>query len=172
MRPENEGPESESPESPFPKRLRLRSVDAHDLLILGSCVQDALVPVIGMDFDASDQSFILLLNRFMWEVPPIEDHDHPHYYRVHSGLRFSKVVRAHYQGIDFESPEKILNLLTIRSEDERTLTLLFSGDGSIRLEVDQIEAYLFDLEEPWLTPAMPEHFLDKEGRTDPSYVQG
>tara|TARA_A100000171_G_scaffold37713_1_gene36824 strand:- start:1957 stop:2322 length:366 start_codon:yes stop_codon:yes gene_type:complete len=114
-----------------------------------------------MDFNLADHAFTLLLNRFMWEADPEESSDTPHYYRTHSGLRFSHVQKVHYQNMDFKNATLTLNLLALKREADG-IHLLFSQGAALRLDITQIEAHLFDLEDPWLTPSLPDHFLKEK----------
>lgn len=144
-----------------PDRLRLRAADAHDLLIIGSCVQDSIVPVVSMFYDGEDKSFTLLLNRFMWEVSPDEGNgaDDLHFYRTHSGLRFSHVSRVQYQGFSPKDIETTLNLLSVQSLKEGVIRLIFSDKAVIQLYIDSIETHLFDVEDAWLSPVVPQHAI-------------
>lgn len=143
----------------IPDRLRLRAADAHDLLIMGSCVQDSLAPVVSMIFDKHDESFTVLLNRFMWEAAPEEGEtpDDLHFYRTHSGLRFSNVKRVQFQGFSLKEHSKTLNLLSLQSEKKGEVTLVFSEEARVRLTIGLLEAFLFDVEDPWLSPVKPMH---------------
>ena len=51
------------------KPLRLIAFDASDLQVISTMVQDAIFPVAEMSWRSHERRFLLLLNRFRWEVP-------------------------------------------------------------------------------------------------------
>jgi hypothetical protein len=63
--------------------------------------------------------------------------------------------------------ERILSLLAVRFDPAEApggfVTLTFSGDASIRLHVECIEAELRDLGPEWRTRSKPEHPIDEPG---------
>jgi hypothetical protein len=64
-------PGSGTPATGTPVRgLKLRAQDEADLQVIAACVQDALVPVADMVWLRDERRFALVINRFMWEVPP------------------------------------------------------------------------------------------------------
>jgi hypothetical protein len=112
-------------------------------------------------------------NRFRWEAtkegapPPSEagpsgdarfedEAGEPAFQRVNCGVCFDRVRAVRTRGLDLENKDHILNLLTIEATP-RAVTLLFSGDAAIRLEVTAIACHLEDLGEPWPTRWQPAH---------------
>ena len=81
--------------------------------------------------------------------------------RRRSGLRFERVLGAQLTGIDLSRRDRVLSLLAISfvagAEPSGTVTLSFSGDAAIRLEVECIEAELKDLGAAWSAKRRPEH---------------
>ncbi|MBK1696114.1 hypothetical protein CKO21_02505 [Rhodovibrio salinarum] len=53
--------------APDNKPLKLRAYDKEDFAVVSSVLQDALVPVIDMDWLSEDKRFALVANRFRWE---------------------------------------------------------------------------------------------------------
>ena len=50
-------------------RLRLLANDEKDLAVISSMLQDAIVMVADMVFLQKEQSFVMAVNRFRWELP-------------------------------------------------------------------------------------------------------
>ena len=110
----------------MPGPLRLKALDGEDLVVLASCLQDALVMVGDMAFLPEEQRFVLACNRFGWETPG------PDLARVTSGVVFAGVGAVRRKGIELKENERILSLLTLR-QDDGAIELLFSGNAAIRL---------------------------------------
>ena len=153
--------------------LKLRAVDADDLAVIGACLQDALVPVQDMCFLPDERRFVLVANRFRWEnlsgsAPdrPAEGASTPNagqssgvYERVHCGVTFEHVNRVQTLGFTAGAADdqgRLLEILAIMAEDNE-LTLVFSGNAALRMEVDGIDAYVQDMGEPWPTVWRPRH---------------
>ena len=80
----------------------------------------------------------------------------PLYYRVNCAVYFDRVRNVRFRGLDPRDKDQILNLLTVEAEPGAVL-LVFSGGGTIRLEVRDIRCHLEDLGEPWPTRRRPSH---------------
>ena len=142
-------------------RLRLRAEDEADLQVLAACLQDALVPLADMIWLRDQCRFAMVVNRFMWEVPPerVEDEagaPREVYSRTHGILSIRKVRAVQLRGIDQRDRDRILELLTIRPEAD-CLYLEFAGGGCMRVTVDAIDCALEDVGAPWPTGWRPSH---------------
>jgi hypothetical protein len=142
--------------------LKLIALDPEDLKVLSCHLQDAVIRVGDMAYLKDDMRFAAIANRFDWEqAARINDAT---YRRRRSGLRFERVKTAKVQGIDLKHKDTVLELLALTfepgEEPSGVLTLLFSGGGAIRLEVECIEAELRDLGAQWRTRVKPEHLSD------------
>ena len=125
-------------------------MDAADLLVLSSCLQDALVLAADMSYQVEEQRFVLLANRFRWEVGQGA--------RVKAALVVDRVTKVRRRGIDKGRHEQFLSLLATRYlEQEGAIELAFSGGGAIRLEVSGILCHLQDFGEPWPAAWQPHH---------------
>ncbi len=80
----------------------------------------------------------------------------PRYYRVNCAVCFDRVRKVRFRGLDPREKDQILNLLTVEATPGAVL-LVFSGGGTIRLEVRDIRCHLEDLGEPWPTRWRPSH---------------
>ncbi len=134
--------------------LKLRAIDADDLAVISTILQDALVPVAEMAWLPDERRFVLVLNRFRWE--PDEVGGRANYERILTGLCISGVARVQRRGFSPADGERILVLLALRAEGQ-AIYLDFSGGSSIRLDTGGIECRLDDMGEPWPTQWRPRH---------------
>jgi hypothetical protein len=136
--------------------LKLLALDAEDLDVISATTQDAIVRVADMGFAKADQRFALLMNRFAWE-----DGSNRSGIRKRAALHFDRVTSVRTAGFDPTSAEGSLELLTIRFTETDSpsghVDLAFAGGGTIRLEVEVLEARLQDLGAAWAARVKPEH---------------
>ena len=139
------------------EKLKLSALDADDLSVISAAIQDSLVAVRDCVYFAGEKRFVLLLNRFCWEADPGVETRH---WRTHSALVFNAVNAVHHHRIPLKEPDRVLELLSIAAENERSVTLRFAADRAIRLEIDRLACHLGDVGEPWPTPWKPAHPAD------------
>jgi hypothetical protein len=135
-------------------RLRLRGEDDEDLAVISAVLQDALVPVVDMIFLAEEHRFVLVANRFCWECAGQEGGTG--FERILTGVTFDAVDSVKVRGFSPAAHDRILEILAIVAEPG-AIRIDFSGEDSVRLEVDGIVCHLEDLGEPWPTPWRPKH---------------
>jgi hypothetical protein len=137
--------------------LKLLALDSEDLDVISATTQDAVVRVADMGFARADHRFALLMNRFAWEVDDARGRGQ----RKRAALHFDRVNAVKVAGIDTSASEGVLELLTIRFEETEppsgVVELRFAGGGTIRLEVECLEARMQDLGAAWAARAKPEH---------------
>lgn len=134
--------------------LKLIALDAEDLSILSAHLQDSVLRVGDIAYQPADKRFALIANRFDWA----EAHDKQ---RRRTGVRFERVLSVKRSGIDPSAKEATLSLLAITFEPAEppagAITLVFSGEAAIRLDVECIEAELRDLGAAWAAAKVPKH---------------
>jgi hypothetical protein len=136
--------------------LKLAVLDADDLAVVSAHLQDAVAKVGDMAYLPKEKRFAMLVNRFDWtatgEGQPL---------RRRAGVHFERVLMARTRGFDLDDREAILNLLAVEFEERNPpsglVTLNFSGDAAIRLEVECLEAALTDLGPAWSARRRPRH---------------
>ena len=140
--------------------LNLGALDASDLEVISSLVQDSVFPITEMTWRAGERRFALLLNRFRWEDDGRDRHGPE---RVRSLLVVDDVLRIASQGIDRRDQDTILSLLSVSFEpgDDGAghLLLTLAGDGAIRLTVEALDVTLKDVTRPYaaLSKKAPDH---------------
>jgi hypothetical protein len=138
--------------------LKLIALDEEDLAVVSSHLQDAVVRVGDLAYLPSQKRFAAVLNRFDWEKASERGNE---YRRRRTALRFDRVFGAQLRNLKQGKSDRILSLLAVHFEADDPpgghVTLTFSGDASIQLQVECIEAELTDLGPEWRTRLKPEH---------------
>jgi len=139
--------------------LKLLALDEEDLAVVSSHLQDAVVRVGDMAYLPSQKRFAAVLNRFDWESAVGEKAQD--YRRRRTALRFDRVLSAKHKDLRPNAPDRVLSLLAIHFEvgdaPSGRVTLAFSGDVTVQLEVECLEVELRDLGPAWPTRNKPEH---------------
>ncbi len=142
-------------------KLKLLAFDADDLAVMSAHLQDAVVKVADMVYLPSEKRFALVVNRFDWEGAETGEKR-----RRRTGLHVDRVIRAKRLRIPQGTGEEVLNLLALTFEETEApagvMTLVFSGERGVALEVECLEAAMSDLGPMWSTEHMPDHALDKD----------
>ena len=140
--------------------LKLRAESTEDLGIIAACLQDALVPVADVEYLTGEREFVMVANRFRWEVGERRDAE-ASFERVLCGLTFDQVTAVRARNVDRRQPGGFLNLLTIEAhpaaESGVEIDLTFSSNACIRLEAAALVCRLEDFGEPWPTQWRPRH---------------
>ncbi|RUM98974.1 DUF2948 family protein [Pseudaminobacter arsenicus] len=140
-------------------QLKLVALDEQDLKIVSAHVQDAVMKIGDLDFSATSKRFVMSMNRFAWESET--GLLRRHHQRRKSVLDFNRVLGVKTSGIDREKREDVLSLLAIRFHEREApagaIELVFSGGGTIALQVECIEARLADLGGAWEATSRPVH---------------
>src|ERR1700676_5545577 len=110
--------------------MKLSAVDAKDLTVLAALLQDALVLIDDIAYFPEEGKFVLVANRFQWEIDRAGAKDHN---RTTAGVTFSKVTAVKRKGLDLRDGDGMLSLLTITA-DPGAVQLTFSGGAAIPLE--------------------------------------
>jgi hypothetical protein len=139
------------------KPLQMTAEDRDDLQVIAACLQDALIPLSGMEYDRTRGHFHLLANRFCWECEPENLEGNSYYARVSAGVAFHHVKDVHKKDLDLQSKNELINLLTIHHKENDCIHLIFSGGSEIKLIVDKLSCHLKDVDEPYPTSNKPVH---------------
>jgi len=139
------------------KSPKLAAADAEDLEVLSARLQDATAKLKDLVWLPKQHRFAALFNRYRWEETRGAGT------RVRAGLHFDGVLAVKSQSLKRGAPDAVVSLLTIQftpkgGEDPGgVVELVFAGGGSLRLEVECIDAQLRDLTGPWAAIARPKH---------------
>ncbi|MFA6157889.1 DUF2948 family protein [Mesorhizobium sp.] len=139
--------------------LKLIALDDQDLSIVSAHVQDAVMKVSDLEYLPSAKRFVLTMNRFVWEAKSGLFSQHNE--RRQAVLHFDRVLGAKTNGIPRDKPAEVLSLLAISfieiSKPAGIVELVFSGGGTIMLDVECIEARLADVGGAWEATSRPVH---------------
>ena len=134
-------------------KLRLLAQDAGDLAIISAAVQDAVVKVGDIQFEARARLLTIGFNRYRWESGGGQ--------RVRSALQLGSVLKLETRRIRRTPGDAVLEILSMGFEPGEaaggTITISCSGGGDLRATVECIDAVLADMSQPWPTPRTPAH---------------
>ena len=139
------------------RQVKLAAADAEDLEILSARLQDAAAKIKDLVWLPKQHRFAALVNRFRWEEADRQAT------RVRAGLHFDGVISVKSQNMKRGAPEAVVSLLAVQftpngaDDPGGAIEIFFAGGGTIRLEVECIDAELRDLTGPWAAIRRPGH---------------
>ena len=140
--------------------LKLLALNDDDLKVLSAHLQDSVVLVKDMIFLKKSRTFLIMVNRFMWE--DIELGIFRENKRIRCAVKFENVLKVKSRNISQKKKDKILELLSIDSEaknNKKELLITFAGNNEIVLIVEEINILLDDVGLPWKVKHVPKHEL-------------
>ena len=127
-------------------QLKLIALDADDLAVISTHVQDARVQTSDIIWRQGEKRLVVGMNRLDWEQT-LSGETAPR--RLVAALRFDRVLSCKSRNIDLETPETALELLGIEfhpgEPPSGSAVLLFGQGGALRLDVECLECELTDL---------------------------
>jgi hypothetical protein len=137
--------------------LKLTALDNDDLSVISAHLQDAVVLIGDIRYLPGQQRFVMVVNRFDWQSA-----DGKKAMRRRCGVHFDRVQAVQSRKVRQGADDAVLSLLAVgfKAGDvapEGSIELTLSGGGSIRLDVECIEASLEDLGPMWETGNIPSH---------------
>ena len=140
--------------------LKLLALNHDDLKVLSAHLQDSIILVKDMIFFKKNKTFLMMVNRFMWE--DVERGIFRENKRIRSAVKFENVLEVKSRNINQKKKDKILELLSIDSEiknNKKELLITFAGNNEIILIVEEINILLDDVGLPWKVKHVPKHEL-------------
>lgn len=143
--------------------LNLGALDTEDLQVISALVQDAVLPVTEISWQASQRRLGLLVNRLRREDAGVQAQRRP-VERVQSLLVVDHVLGMSSQGVDRADKDMVLSILSVTFEAGEDgaghVLLTLAGDGVLRASVEALEVSLRDVTRPYLAPSRkePNHF--------------
>ncbi len=127
-------------------RLKLIALDADDLAVVSTHVQDARVQPADIIWRQTEKRLVIGMNRLDW-AQTLDGEAEPR--RLVSVLRFDRVLACKARRIDLETSGAVLELIGIEFHGAEppggSALLLFSHGGALRLDVECLECELTDL---------------------------
>ena len=138
--------------------LKLKANDQNDLKVFAAYLQDSITVPQDIKYLEKNKTFICVFNRFMWEDAEkgiFRDNK-----RIRSALKIDEVRSVKSKNLN-PNEKKALEFLTINidkdSEENVNINLLFSGNMTISVSVEAINATLEDFSDSWKTKTKPFH---------------
>ena len=136
--------------------INLGALDREDLTVLSAIVQDAVLKVKEIIWDAAHRRLVLLLNRFRWEDNEKAKRQGRDVERVQSLLVFENVIKVASKGVDHAHADMVLSVLSLEAQEAdgaEYVMIILAGDGAIRVSCEAIEVTLKDVTRPYLAPS-------------------
>ncbi|AQS47070.1 hypothetical protein BMG03_04115 [Thioclava nitratireducens] len=143
--------------------IALRAETKDDLPVIAALVQDAVLPITEIAWEAKSRRLALLINRFRWEDKAQAEAEKRPYERVRSLLVISDVTHVASMGIDRSDRDVVLSILDVAFEEAEDgagrVTLTLAGDGALAADVECLDVDLRDVERPYRAPSgkVPHH---------------
>ena len=135
--------------------LRLLAEDGDDLAVISAALQDAVIKIGDIRYEAAAHRLTLAANRFRWEARGRSRE------RVRTGIQFGGVLAVQGRKLRRDAPNAVVELLAIAFEPGEVpggvITLTFAGGGDLRLEVECVDVILSDVSAAWQARSTPEH---------------
>ena len=139
--------------------LQLIGKNEEDLKIISAYLQDSVVITKNILFLKKNRTFIMILNRFMWE--DAERGVFRQNKRIRCAIKFEEVIKVRSKNINQKNDDKPLEYLAIKSslisDSLFKIKIFFSGGGIITITSEVIEVLMNDLGKPWNVKYFPLH---------------
>mgnify|MGYP001977146579 FL=1 len=140
-------------------RIKLIGKNEEDLKIISAYLQDSVVISRDIIYLKKNRTFIMILNRFMWE--DAEKGVFRQNKRIRCAIKFEEVINVKSKKISQKNNKKALEFLAIKSNLEQdnfyNVKIFFSGGGIITISCEIIEVFMNDLGKPWNVKHFPTH---------------
>ena len=136
--------------------LKLKAFDEEGLTIISSLCQDSIIKINEFGYEQKSKRFAILMNRFC--------HEKENNKRIRSALHFDYVKKIKTKNIDTKNKDETLVMLAVRFEvasmPSGSIVIEFSGNKAINLTIENIEVFLTDIGDSWVTKRKPDHDVD------------
>ena len=133
--------------------LKLLAEDAEDLEVVAAALQDAVLKIGDIAWEAKARRLTLTLNRYRWGAAEPE--------RVRTAVQVGLVLGVQTRRLRRNAREAVVELLTLAFEPGEApggrLVFRFAGDADLAVEVECIDLVLADVSEPWAAKSEPRH---------------
>ena len=139
--------------------LKLLGKNQEDLKIISAYLQDSILIVKDMIFLKQNRTFIMMVNRFMWE--DVEKGVFRQNKRIRCAIKFEEVIKVESKNINQKNKNKPLECLAIKCssifDETYKIRIFFAGNSIITIIAEAIEVTLHDLGKPWYVKRIPIH---------------
>ena len=139
--------------------LKLIGKNQEDLKVISAYLQDSIVNIGDIVFLKKNKTFIMIVNRFMWE--DAEKGLFRQNKRIRCAVKFEGVLRVRSKNINQKNKKKPLECLAIKCDlnPDKTyeIKIFFSGGSMISVFAETINIFLDDFGKPWNVKHAPMH---------------
>jgi len=139
--------------------LKLLGKNQEDLKIISAYLQDSILIVKDIVFLKQNRTFIMIVNRFMWE--DVEKGVFRQNKRIRCAVKFEEVIKVKSKNINQKNKNKPLECLAIKCssifDEVYKIKIFFAGNSIITIISEVIEVALHDLGKPWNVKHIPIH---------------
>ena len=139
--------------------LKLIGNNQEDLKVISAYLQDSVVIVKDIIFLKKNRTFIMIVNRFMWE--DVEKGVFRQNKRIRCAVKFEDVLKVKSKNINQKNKNKALEYLAIKFSSNRNeaceIKIFFAGDSIITIISETIDVVMHDLGTPWNVKHIPIH---------------
>ena len=141
------------------ENLKLLGKNHEDLKVISAHLQDCVLIVKDIVFLKQNKTFVMIVNRFMWE--DVEKGFFRQNKRIRCAVKIEEVIKVESKNINQKNKNKLLECLAIKCSSiiDKTykIKIFFSGDSIITIISEAIEVTLHDLGKPWNVKRIPMH---------------
>ena len=140
-------------------KINLIAKNQEDLKVISAYLQDSIVTVRDIVFLKQNRTFVMIVNRFMWEDAVKKSFGKSK--RIRCAVKFEEVIKVESKNINQKNKNKPLEYLAIKygtfTDQTCKMMIFFAGDGIITVISETIQVDLQDLGKPWITKHIPTH---------------
>ena len=126
----------------FEGNLKLIGKNKEDLKIISAYLQDSIVSVSDIVFLQKNKTFVMIVNRFMWENPDRVIYGENK--RIRCAVKFEDVISVKSKNVNQTNKDKFFECLAIECSSEieeyQEINIFFAGDSVITLASEGIGA--------------------------------
>ena len=139
--------------------LKLIGKNIEDLQVISAYCQDSVVKLKDIVFLKKNRTFVMMLNRFMWE--DAEKGAFRQNKRIRCAIKFDEVLEVKSKKINQKNKHRLLECLAIKCNEtvnnNYEIIFFFAGGSIITLISEFIEVVMHDLGEAWNVKYFPKH---------------
>ena len=139
--------------------LKLLGKNQEDLKIISAYLQDSILIVKDIVFLKQNRTFVMIVNRFMWEH--VEKGFFRQNKRIRCAVKFEEVIKVESKNINQKNKNKPLECLAIKCssifDETYKIKIFFAGNSIITIISEVVEVTLHDFGKPWNVKFIPIH---------------
>ena len=139
--------------------LKLIGKNQEDLKVISAYLQDSVVTVKDIVFLKKNRTFVMIVNRFMWE--DVEKGVFRQNKRIRCAVKFEEVLKVRSQNINQKNRNKPVECLAIKCssifDDVYEIKIFFAGNNIITIISEVVEVIMHDIGKSWNVTHVPMH---------------